>query len=162
MKATRPPTKPSPAARYRPLGLSLAILATAAGYGLIPLLPVLLVLWTQLTGREIGLEMANTPLNWLGVILGALTLVACVLAWIGWPYGIRRALLALVWLSTALLLYRVVGALATPPAAIGEIGGSLSGTATILLCQGPILVFVPLYVTWYLNRAPARAFYRRP
>lgn len=162
MKAARPASKASSssAPRIRPLGLTLAILATALGYGLVPMLPVLLVAWTQITGREIGLEMANTPLNWLGVTLGALTLVGCVLAWLGRPRGVRRALLVLVWLSTALTVYRVAAALTSAPSVIGQVGGSLSGGATILLCQGPILLCVPLYVTWYLNRAPARAFYR--
>lgn len=147
------------APRLRPLGLTLAILATALGYGLVPMLPVLLVIWTQLTGREIGLEMANTALNWLGVMLGVAVIIACMLAWLGRPRGVRRALLILVWLSTALTVYRLVAVLTSSPSMIGEVGGSLSGGATALLCEGPILLFVPLYVTWYLNRAPARAFY---
>jgi hypothetical protein len=29
----------------------------------------------------------------------------------------------------------------------------------VALCQAPLLILVPLYITWYLNRAPARAFY---
>ncbi|MCC7206303.1 MAG: hypothetical protein IT323_03300 [Anaerolineae bacterium] len=158
-RTARKTARSTPAAlRFRPLGLTLAILATALGYGLIPMLPVLLVLWTALTGREIGLEMANTPLNWLGVLLGVAVLVACVFAWWGRPRGVRRALLILVWLSTAFMLYRVGLALTSAPS-LGQVGGSLSSGMAVLLCQGPVLVFVPLYVTWYLNRAPARAFY---
>jgi hypothetical protein len=164
VKRSRPSTSRRPALRYRPLGLTIAILATALGYGIVPLLPIMLVIWTQLTGRSIGADLVNSPGNWIGMALGVLTLIVSVLAWIGRPYGVRLALLVLVWITTAFTLFRLLQSLGAPPdmlGEVGEIGGSLSGAGTALLCQGPILIFVPLYVTWYLNRAPARAFYRR-
>jgi hypothetical protein len=32
---------------------------------------------------------------------------------------------------------------------------------TLLRCQFPAMILAPPYVIWYINRAPARAFYRR-
>jgi hypothetical protein len=41
-------------------------------------------------------------------------------------------------------------------------GGQVqSDIRRLLLCQLPAMILVPPYGVWYLNRAPARAFYRR-
>jgi hypothetical protein len=147
-------------ARFRPLGLSIAILATALLYGIWPTLPVLLMFWLNAQGRLIGAEIVNT-LGWVNAGLGLLTLIASVMAWIGRPRWSRWALIALVLLATVFRLYQVAQTLISHPTFIGEVSGSLSGFAQPLaVCQLPLLVIVPLYITWYMNRAPARAFYR--
>jgi len=65
-----------------------------------------------------------------------------------------------ILLITAANLYRGVEAAFAPtdPVYAGQARSILRGW---LLCQLPALVLVPLYTAWYLNRAPARAFYRR-
>lgn len=146
--------------RRRPLGLTIALLATAIGYGIIPLLPLLLILWSRLTRRSVTAELLGGDLFGITTVLGVLSLIVCLLAWIGRPARIRWVLIGLIWVQSGLLLFRIVQSLTATPDLIGSVGGSLSGFSG-LLCQLPTLLFVPLYVTWYLNRAPARAFYRR-
>lgn len=150
--------------RFRPLGLSIAILAAAGLYGFVPLIPALLVLLATLRrGRQLndpailsGADF-NDPMTWINTILSVATLVACVLAWRGRPVGSRRLLLVLVWLGTVLRLIVTVQSLTVSqgyPSNINEF------FRPVTLCQAPLLILVPLYITWYLNRAPARAFYR--
>lgn len=145
--------------RYRPLGLMIAIAATGVGYGLLPMFPLLLSLWTNLTQRLAGIDFIGGSVGWLGVSLGALTLIACVAAWIGRPRGVRLFLIGMVWIQVIFNVARLIASLSSAPT-LPEVGGTfLSGVPT-LICQAPLLTLVPLYVTWYLNRAPARQFYR--
>jgi hypothetical protein len=151
------PATESPA-HYRPLGLSLAILATLIGFGLMPLAPLLLLAWTAITRRQIGLDiLGNNPITFVTMGLGGVIIIACFFAWRGRPYGVRRVLLLCVWLMTALQAYQIL----FPRGSEGlfGVGGNISGGAFTLLCLVPVLTLVPLYVTWYLNRYPARQFY---
>ncbi|HRE48145.1 MAG TPA: hypothetical protein PLD47_10505 [Aggregatilineales bacterium] len=146
-----------PFPRYRPFGLTIAILATGIAYGIIPLLPLLLVIWTAFTRRRIGMDIVNTTENWISMAVAAVTLIASLWAWAGRPRWSRRFLLICIWGGTAFRLWQMLRAANAAPG-IEEIGGSLSGVN--LLCVVPPLIVIPLYVTWYLNRAPARQFYR--
>jgi hypothetical protein len=152
---------PAPGSRrYRPLGLSVAILSAALLYGVLPLLPVLLMVWLNAQGRLIGAEIVSW-LGWLNAGLGFLTLLASVIAWLGRPSWSRWALIALVLVATALRLIQEAQVLLTRSTGVGDVGGSLSELGRPLaLCQIPLLVLVPLYIAWYMNRAPARAFYQ--
>lgn len=150
------PTPPRPT---RPLGLTIAILSTAFGYGILPLSPFLLVVWASATQRGIGTELFGGPPSWAQIAFSAAILITAVLAWVGRPPWSRWLLLALVWLQTMLLVIRFIAALTTPPTLFG-VGGNISGNG-LWVCQAPLIVLIPLYVTWYLNRAPARAFYQR-
>jgi len=148
------------ARRYRPLGLSVAILAAALLYGVLPLLPVLLMVWLNFQGRIMGAEIVSW-LGWLNAALGLLTLLASVLAWVGRPSWSRWMLIGLVVLATALRLVQEAQVLFSRSSGIGEVGGNLSGLGQPLaLCQIPLLILTPLYIAWYMNRAPARAFYQ--
>jgi len=61
---------------------------------------------------------------------------------------------------TAINLFRIIQAWAAPDDPV--FGGQIqSALRNVLLCQLPLMVLVPLYVVWYLNRAPARAFFAR-
>lgn len=145
--------------RYRPLGLMIAIAATAVGYGLLPMFPLLLMLWTRATQRLAGIDFIGGSVGWLGVGLGVVTLIASVAAWVGRPRGVRLFLIGMVWIQVIFTVARLIASLSSPPT-LTEVGGTFAPTATGLICQAPLLTLVPLYVTWYLNRAPARQFYR--
>ncbi|MFN7209642.1 MAG: hypothetical protein ACK4P1_04510 [Aggregatilineales bacterium] len=145
--------------RYRPLGLMIAIAATAVGYGLLPMFPLLLMLWTRATQRLAGIDFIGGGVGWLGVGLGALTLIASVSAWVGRPRGVRLFLIGMVWIQVIFNVARLIASLSSPPT-LTEVGGTFAPAAAGLICQAPLLTLVPLYVTWYLNRAPARQFYR--
>jgi hypothetical protein len=137
----------------------IAIAATGVGYGLLPMFPLLLTLWTNLTQRLAGIDFIGGSVGWLGVSLGALTLIACVAAWIGRPRGVRLFLIGMVWIQVIFNLARLIASLSSAPT-LPEVGGTFLNNASVLICQAPLLTLVPLYVTWYLNRAPARQFYR--
>ncbi|MCS6872061.1 MAG: hypothetical protein NZ571_11450 [Anaerolineae bacterium] len=145
--------------RYRPLGLMIAIAATAVGYGLLPMFPLILTMWTSLTRRLEGIDFIGGSIGWLGVSLGAITLIASVAAWIGKPRGVRLFLIGMVWIQVVFNVARLIASLSSAPT-LSEIGGTFTSPTAALLCQVPLLSLVPLYVTWYMNRAPARQFYR--
>lgn len=159
-----PPDRPgaAPARAHRPLGLSLALLATAILYGLTPLFEVYFIRRLSMTTQESfllgGVEVSAWV--WVQAGVGALILLLCALAWWGRPPWIRHALVAVIALVTLANLYRGVEAASAPadPVYAGQAQSILRGW---LLCQLPALILVPLYTAWYLNRAPARAFYRR-
>ncbi|GAB4548218.1 MAG: hypothetical protein OHK0023_10890 [Anaerolineae bacterium] len=143
----------------RPIGLSLAILGTAVAFGLFPLLPACLLIYTTVTGRQIGVELIG-GIGWVSIAFGVITVIACFMAWRGRPRGVRLFLLIIIWSQTIFFAARFISGLNTPPDAdlVSGVGGNLS-FLPLLLCQLPLVMAVPLYVTWYLNRAPARAFY---
>lgn len=145
--------------RYRPLGLMIAIAAAAVGYGLLPMFPLILMLWANLTQRLVGIDFIGGSVGWLSVGLGAITLIACIGAWIGRPRGVRLFLVGMLWIQVVFSAARLIAHLSSTPT-LPEVGGTFTSTATQLICQAPLLTLVPLYVTWYLNRAPARQFYR--
>ncbi len=146
----------------RPPGLTLALLATAALYGVLPLLEAYFLYRLDATAEEAFLlgGVTITAWTWIQAGYGALILVVCALAWWGRPPQIRFVLSALLLVLTAITFYRVAETWFTPTDPI--FGGQVQTTwRGFLRCQLPGLVLVPLYVMWYLNRAPARAFYRR-
>ncbi|MEW6580614.1 MAG: hypothetical protein AB1435_15655 [Chloroflexota bacterium] len=156
MRAERPARAP------RPLGLTLALAATAALYGVVPLLEAYFLTRLDATAEEAFLlgGVTITAWTWLQGAFGALVLVVCALAWWGRPPQIRFVLVGLLLVLTVITFYRVVEAVRAPADPIfgGQAQSALRG---YLRCQLPGLIVVPLYVLWYLNRAPARAFYRR-
>jgi hypothetical protein len=149
-----------PERRYRPLGMIIAILAVALVYGIFPLVPFFLTALITLEGHY--MSGADLPFSSLDVTVGLLILLICVLAWIGRPRGIRWVLILSVWLATA---YQLKGVFqATRPGSItqGISGGSIAELSqSVLPCLVILLIAIPLYITWYMNRAPARAFYHR-
>ncbi|MBO9308972.1 MAG: hypothetical protein J7551_04215 [Chloroflexi bacterium] len=144
--------------RYRPLGLMIAIAATAVGYGLLPMFPLILMAWSAATQRLAGIDFIGGRFGWLAVILGAITLIASAAAWIGRPRGVRLFLIGMVWIQALFNGLRLIVGLGSAPN-LPEVGGNLTNATALLTCQVPLLTLVPLYVTWYLNRAPARQFY---
>jgi hypothetical protein len=147
---------------YRPFGLSLAIFTTAVIYGVLPLAEVY-VLWRMnaaATDAYIigGVEISTWTI--LQGLLGGIMLITCSLAWWGRPPQIRFVLVGLLLLLTAANLYRIVETWITPADPIFG-GQTQAAIRDFLRCQLPIMILVPLYVVWYINRAPARAFYRR-
>ena len=155
----KPATAPRP---RRPLGLTIALVATATLYGLLPLMEVYFLWRLNMAASEAyilgGVDI--TVWNWIEGGLGVVMLVVCVLAWFGRPTWIRQALMALLVVITAANLYRIWEAWRSEVNPIFD-GQAQEVLRNFLRCQFPALVVVPLYVLWYINRAPARAFYRR-
>jgi hypothetical protein len=156
----------------RPLGVSLAIIASVMLFSLFPLGMVGMVLLVQQHFQNLdfsGLEpiamggdfMGIPPVNLIIQVLVSLAfLVIAVFAWIGRPPFIRYIMLAAVVALTLLsLLATIIQGLAQPELSQGF--SSLDGLMNSVSCgQFGLSVLVSLYVVWYLNRGPARAFYR--
>ena len=151
-----------PAGVFRPLGVTIAIVGAAVFFGLRPLGEVYFLWRLDATAEEAYISggVGIDAWTWFEGVWGALVLVICVLSWWGRPSWIRHVLIGSLFLPLVLTLYRVIEAMRAVEDPI--FGGQLQETVrNYLQCQGPVLVLVALYVTWYLNRAPARAFYRR-
>jgi hypothetical protein len=94
------------------------------------------------------------------VVVGAIFLTIAIFAWIGRPHWIRLLMLLAVLAMAALNLALIARGLMTPVTIEAGMssGDSLARTLNIGLLV--VHVLVPLYVGWYVNRGPARAFYR--
>lgn len=147
---------------YRPLGLTLAVAATALVYGITPLVN-LYFLWRVGDTAEGELDLGGigiTTWDWISALLGAVILMVCILAWWGRPSWIRFVLMGLLLLLAVINLYRIVEVITTTIDPL-EGGQAKEIQQNLFTCWLPGLLLVPLYVVWYLNRAPARAFFRR-
>jgi hypothetical protein len=145
----------------RPPGLTIAILATAALYGIVPLMEVYFLHRVKIATNDAfllgGVDISMW--TWLEGVFGGVVLVTCTLAWWGHPRQIRFVLIVLLLVLSGLNLYRIAEAWTSSidPLYGGQAQSALRG---FLRCQLPLMIVVPLYVLWYVNRAPARAFFR--
>lgn len=146
----------------RPPGVTLALVAVGLLYGARPLLEAALYHRLDATTDEafipgrIGISAWSTAEG----VFGGVILVLCALTWLGRPARSRWALIGAMLALTAVNLTRILQAWGTPADPV--LGGQVQSTLrNALLCQFPLMVLVPLYVIWYLNRAPARVFFAR-
>jgi len=153
-----PPTF-DPALPRRTLGLMLALFSVALLLGLLPIFPALLLILIDLGGHPIAPDDASF---WLPAIFGLLTLIASIAAWIGRPAATRQALLTIATLTLGVDL--VVNSHSTLMTNVGRLFGSTldGGIRSLSLCLLGFQIAAYVFALWYLNRAPARAFYRRP
>jgi hypothetical protein len=87
-------------------------------------------------------------------------LVIALFAWRGRPASIRFVMLGAVLVMTLITLLATISQ-TTADQGMPEGVSSLDGLAVSILCgQLGMSILVSLYVIWYLNRGPARAFYR--
>jgi hypothetical protein len=161
----------------RPLGLTLAILATALIYSIFPLIELgfsLLIMnhfnnieWTMPWegGSDVIFSGANVAVVQVAdvarvAVLGIGFLVIAVLAWRGKPAWSRYALFFGTLLLNGLALVSLLIARFTPsdPAQgfTSADGFAQSAQVTYVVVSS----LVTMYLVWYMNRAPARAFYR--
>jgi len=153
---------------FRPLGLTIAIFSAAILFSAWPLVKLYMAWRLQADNNAADEEnflftaSSTIPLDTLTVVTGLLglgVLVSAFFAWWGKPPRIQYVFQALVILTTVTLIgesiYRAVGAQNLLQEPIAQAIDSLSR------CQIPLQVLTALYVVWYCNRAPARAFYRQ-
>jgi len=147
---------------HRPLGLTLALLATAALYGAVPLMEVYFLHRVEIATENAFLlgGVDISAWTWVEGGFGVIVLIVCALAWWGRPHQVRYVLVGLLLISTGVNLYRIIEAWTSSvdPLFGGQAQSALRG---YLRCQLPLMIIVPLYVIWYINRAPARAFFKR-
>ncbi|NDJ62027.1 MAG: hypothetical protein GYB67_12925 [Chloroflexi bacterium] len=153
----------------RPLGVSLAVLASMMLYAILPLsqLAIVWLVEQRLRAAEaLGEGMTGGSIEgladgslFLQAVLGIGFLVIAVLAWRGRPPAIRLMLIAAVVVLGFIGALLILVELFTPP----DLNVFDSGTEvarSLLVVRLIVTVLVPMYVIWYMNRGPARAFYR--
>lgn len=158
----------------RPFGVTLAIIASACLFSIVPLLQVGLILvvrqhFLNMDFKDSGLDMIAMGGDFLGVsesslilqsVLSIAFLVICVMAWRGKPSSIRFIMIVAVFALTLIQLISVIIAAVNQP-------GFQAGTSSMnglmnSLGVGELVIqfLIFLYVVWYMNRGPARAFFR--
>jgi hypothetical protein len=158
----------------RPFGVSIAIIVSAFMFSLLPLLQVGMVLivrqhFLDLRMGDEGPEPIAMGGDFLGVpesslifqgLLALIFFVLAVLAWRGRPSNMRYILVGSVLLLTVIRL----GVVVSQASAQQNFQAGVSSMDGIFrsLVRGELIisVLVALYVVWYMNRGPARAFYR--
>lgn len=167
----------------RPLGLSLAIVLTVLLFSIFPLLQIS-VNWliqdriNQLNSAEVDFvpnddESGVTPLAvggnfnaiapWQLVAQGALSLfflIVAVFAWRGRPPWIRYLLFGSILLLTAFSGAILLSQMLTPRTLEDGVTSADVFFSQARCVQSFFTIIVPLYAVWYMNRAPARAFYQ--
>ncbi len=158
----------------RPFGVTLAIIASACFFSILPLLQVGLVLsvrqhFVNMDFQDTGLELIAMGGDFLGVpesslilqsILSVAFLIISVMAWRGKPSSIRFIMIVAVFVLTVIKLISVLMSLINQPSF--QAGASSMEGLMNALGAGQLFieVLVLLYVVWYMNRGPARAFFR--
>ncbi len=156
----------------RPLGVSLAIFASVMLFSVFPLMFVAMVLIVKNHFDNIdfsGLKPYAVGGDFLGVspailvlqaVIAIVFLVIAIFAWRGRPAYMRYVILAAVILLTLFSLGLTVvqtGTNQNLPQGISSLDSLMS---SVSCGQFALSFLVSFYVVWYLNRGPARAFYR--
>ena len=162
----------------RTLGLSLAILASVMLFSLLPLTQVALLMAIRNKIQQVDLPVPGetdpvTPIasggDFIGVsdanlviqtIMAVIFLVIAICAWRGRPRWIRLAMWVAVLVLTLITAVQTIAPMLSPP----DFSQGFDSGASIAqaLLSGRLLFsfLLALYVVWYMNRGPARAFYR--
>ena len=162
----------------RTVGLSLAILASAMLFSILPLTQVALVLTIRYKVQQVSLPFPGetsptAPIASSGdvtgvsdlylavqIVLAVVFLIIAVCAWIGRPRWIRLAMWVAVLILTLVTAALTITPLLAPPDATQGFDSGTSIVQTLLSGRLLLSVLVALYVVWYMNRGPARAYYR--
>lgn len=169
MMQSRPP---------RTLGISLAILISVLWFTIIPFLRIGFTYYIRanvyaVPGSNVGdsltgtVGLAGVTNTQLILRLGAalLFLVIAGFAWRGRPPQIRFVLVGSVLLYTAANVFQGLRLLFfndNPDMLLEGFDSASGGTflRPLLTIQFLFPILIALYVVWYLNRGPARAFFR--
>lgn len=156
---------------HRPLGLSLAIITSVMLFSILPLVQIGIILMLRQqfravefleSGGAIGgdlMGIADSRLL-LQVGLGVLFFLLSIAAWRGRPSAVRGLMVAAVLLMTALTIGLDLSTIFQQQDLSQGIDSSAALGDTLLWARIITSALVALYVVWYINRGPARAFYR--
>lgn len=157
----------------RTFGLSIALIASVI---LFTVMPLAQVIWLGLLRWRLhDLDFGSGPQPFaiggdysdigggqliIRVAFGLLFFMVAAFAWAGRPRGIRWVMLAAVLIMTAFTIIVTLVPLFQAQALAQGIDSGDTFRHVILGAQLFLSVLIPLYVVWYINRGPARAFYR--
>ncbi len=155
----------------RPLGLSLAILISFMLFTLLPIAQVIFVLSLRQQfqtieflegGGAIGGDLKGFEDIQLivPVITALIFAVVAALAWVGRPKRIRLIFVSTVVLITMITLGMTISSMYAPDTIEQGMDSGAGFIDSLLIARVAVSLLVALYVMWYVNRGPARAFYR--
>lgn len=157
----------------RPFGVSLAIVLSLILFSFIPLLQVFFTVYIRTQMGDSGMQIGGSG-DAIGGALGIVSITdvqlllrgipallyvgVAVMAWRGWPPVARYVMSVSV---VGLWLYGTVLGLLRERTFSAAGGVSSDGVLRWLQSIDFVIsALVVVYVVWYMNRAPARAFYR--
>ncbi len=162
----------------RTVGLSLAILASVMLFSILPLTQVTLVLTIRAKVQQVNLPLPGetdptTPIAYGGdftgvsdtslviqTVLAVIFLGIAICAWLGRPRWIRLTMWVAVLVLTVVTAVQTVAPMLSPPDLSQGFDSGASIARTLLSGRLLFSFLLALYVVWYMNRGPARAFYR--
>ncbi len=157
----------------RTFGLSIAIISSVILFTVMPLAQVIWLGLLRWRLRDLDYGSGLPPFAVGGdygdigggqliirVAFGLLFLMIAAFAWTGRPRGIRWIMLAAVLIMTAFTIIVTLVPLFQAQTLAQGIDSGDTFRHVILGAQLFLSVLIPLYVVWYINRGPARAFYR--
>ncbi len=155
----------------RTIGLSLAIFASVMLFSILPLGQVVVFLLLRERTRQVEFLVEGGAIGGniggvtditliIQVIMGLIFLVIAGFAWRGRPASIRFIFVAAVVVLTAVNIGLTLISLNDAQTLNAGLDSSAALTASLLRGRLIVSAVVALYVIWYVNRGPARAFYR--
>jgi hypothetical protein len=159
----------------RPFGVTLAILMCILLFAILPSLTVFLHVTIQqhvqsnntfilpdgteinaVSGGDDDLKIDRTTL-YQQTAISVVVIILAIFAWRGKPSWIRFVFIGIVFIISAILIYQNFLLFESNP-----LEGGTGQTWIEFLSNSNILFLIclPIYVIWYFNRAPSRAFYR--
>lgn len=164
----------------RTLGVALAILLSVLLYTVIPLM----LLWIDLSVQSKFQNLENVSIPYpdgsdgeafavggtadivptarliFDTVTGLGFLVIAIFAWLGRPPWIRFLILAAIAAMTALNVLSIILSIRATPTFEDGFTSADGFSHTLLMGRLMFTVVIPAFAMWYLNRGPARAFYR--
>lgn len=150
---------------YRPLGVTIALLGAVVFFGIFPLIELYLAyrLDRASEGSFIIVGTDLVPLDawtWFGGLAGLLVILMAIPAWLGRPPYIRFVFIGTIMLSMAATIAKVIAHSDASNPILPQ-NAFESALQDVFGLQYFIQAVMLVYILWYLNRAPARAFYRQ-
>jgi hypothetical protein len=153
----------------RPFGVTFAIIASIFLFSLVPIANVVFI-WlvnqqVNYTPTEGGmginvLGVQNSSLL-LQTVLGIVVIIAAIFAWRGRPTHVRFVFVGLIlFLGLITFIVNISPALTAEACTQLPCDSSETLNRSFARIQLTLTILIPLYVVWYMNRGPARAFYR--
>jgi hypothetical protein len=150
---------------YRPLGVTIALLGAVVFFGIFPLIELYLAyrLDRASEGSFIIVGSDLIPLDawtWFGGLAGLLVILVAIPAWLGRLRYIRFVFIGTILLSVAASIAKIIEHSESDNPILPQ-NAFESALQDVFGLQYFIQAVMLVYILWYLNRAPARAFYRQ-
>lgn len=143
---------------FRPLGLTIGIMAAFVLFGFWPLIKFYIAY--RLNSGEDMFMISGFPYDtWTkaGGVAGVLIMSSAIFAWIGKPPMMRWMFQIFVLASGIILIGSELYPSNEPATVVGL--GSMNDVADTAKRLIPTYFITLIYILWFMNRAPARAFY---